>query len=366
MLYSLHELADWLAFLRHAEFRALFAAATAFLIAIAFGRWFIGFLANRHVLERTEKGDSAELKALHEHKRKTPTMGGVIVLLAVLASTLLWARLDNRLVFVVLGLTLAFGALGFVDDYVKLRTSRKGISARTKFLWQALLSGAVGVLLYNDPLEVEMPLVGANGGTALFLPFVDHVWVPLGVAWIALVVIVTTGASNAVNLTDGLDGLAIGCSILVAVTFVAVALLAGHASSSAILGIPHVVGSLEVAVFAAAMAGAGLGFLWFNCHPAQIFMGDTGALALGGALGLVAIVCKQEILLFLAGGVLVAEALSVMLQVTSFKLTGKRIFLCAPLHHHFEFKGWAETKVTVRFWIATAVLSFGTLLALRL
>jgi phospho-N-acetylmuramoyl-pentapeptide-transferase len=372
LLYHLHEAFPWLAFLRHAEFRALLAAITAFLIAVGFGRWFIRFLKRREVLERTEKGDSAELRVLHGHKSKTPTMGGVILLFAVLVSTLMWTEPGNRLVLLVLGLMLAFGCVGFVDDMIKLRSSRKGLTAKTKFLWQVILAGIVGMMLYFDPLNVQYPfgsesaVASENPGTTLFFPFFENVYVPLGVLYVVLVVLVTTGASNAVNLTDGLDGLAIGCSILVGVTFVTVALLAGHAQSSLLLGIPHVVGSLEVAVFTAALVGAGLGFLWFNCHPAQIFMGDTGALALGGSLGLIAVLCKQEILLVFAGGVLVAEAMSVILQVTSFKLTGKRIFRCAPLHHHFEFKGWAETKVTVRFWIAAAVLSFGSLLALRL
>jgi len=371
LLYHLHEAAPWLEFLRHAEIRALLAAITAFLVAVVFGRWFIRYLRRRQILERTEKGDSNELRVLHEHKGKTPTMGGVILLFAVLVSTLLWTEPGNRLVLLVLGLTIAFGFLGFVDDLIKLSSSRKGMSARTKFIWQVAIAGVVGVALYFDPLSVEYSPIGAsaasagNHGTMLFLPVFENAYVPLGVFYVGLVVLVTTGASNAVNLTDGLDGLAIGCSILVGVTFVAVGLLAGHAHSSSLLGIPHVVGSLEVAVFTAALVGAGLGFLWFNCHPAQIFMGDTGALAIGGSLGLTAILCKQEILLFFAGGVLVAEAMSVILQVTSYKLTGKRIFRCAPLHHHFEFGGWAETKVTVRFWIVAAVLSLGSLLVLR-
>jgi phospho-N-acetylmuramoyl-pentapeptide-transferase len=200
----------------------------------------------------------------------------------------------------------------------------------------------------------------------LYFPFVKGLYLPLGPLYVLLVVLVTTGASNAVNLTDGLDGLATGCSLLVGVAFVGVAFLAGHGEASSFLQVPHVEGAQEVAVFSAALVGAGLGFLWFNCHPAQIFMGDTGALALGGALGLTAVLCKQEILLCLVGGVLVAEAGSVILQVLSFKLRRKRIFLIAPLHHHYQFKGWPETKVTVRFWIAGALLALCSLVTLKL
>ncbi len=374
MFHLLHRLADLdgPAFLRafrifqYPEFRALLAAVTAFFLAVVFGRRFIRFLVRRDVLERTDKGDSQELDNLHRHKSRTPTMGGVILLVAVLASTLLWARLDSRPVLLLLFISIGFGAIGFIDDFVKWRSLRKGLTARTKFLLQALLALVIGFVLWQQPLDVWINVPANEPGTTLFFPFLKSAGVPLGVGYIVLVVLVTTGTSNAVNLTDGLDGLAIGCSILVGVTFVTVAFLAGHTSTSALLRIPHVVGSLEVAVFTAALVGAGLGFLWFNCHPAQIFMGDTGSLALGGSLGLVAILCKQEVLLFVVGGVLVAEAMSVILQVASFKMTGKRIFRCAPLHHHFEFKGWTETKVTVRFWIVAAVLAVFSLVVLRL
>ena len=355
-----------LAIFEHAELRALLAAFTAFFVAVAFGKWFIRFLVRKQVLERTDKGDSQELKVLHQHKARTPTMGGVILVFAVCASTLIWARVDSRLVLFLLSITVTFSAIGFVDDLVKWRSRRNGLSAGVKFTLQALFAGIVGLSLWMSPLEVHTELGGDSAGTSLFLPFLRSAGLPLGVGYVLLVIVVTTGTSNAVNLTDGLDGLAIGCSILVGATFVAVALLAGHSDSSSLLRIPHVAGSLEVAVFCAALVGAGLGFLWFNCHPAQIFMGDTGALALGGALGLVAILCKQEILLIFVGGVLVAEAISVILQVLSFRLTGRRIFRCAPLHHHFEFKGWAETKVTVRFWLVAAFLALFSLVLLRL
>ena len=369
MLYHLHELASYhpvFGLLRHAELRAVLAALTAFLIALLFGRWFIDFQRQRSVFERAEKGDSARLSDLHQHKGRTPTMGGVILLLATVSGTLCFAHPESRLVHVLLITTLGFGLVGFADDLVKLRSRRKGLSARAKLLFQVGIASLVGWYLYRFPIEVGRAGAGGELGTALFVPFVKDWHLPLGGAYVLLVVLVTTGASNAVNLTDGLDGLAIGCSVLVGLTLATVALLAGHERSSAFLEIPHVAGGSEVAVFASALVGAGMGFLWFNCHPAQIFMGDTGALAVGGALGLVAVLCKQEVLLVLAGGVLVAEVMSVVLQVASFKLRGKRIFLIAPLHHHYQFLGWNETKVTVRFWIAAALLALVSLASLKL
>ena len=350
---------------RYAEFRAALAAIFAFLIAIFFGRWFIRLLKRFGLFEPTEKGDSRRLDTLQSHKDRTPTMGGVILLFSVLVSTLLCADLENRLVHLLLVSTLAFGSLGLVDDLIKLRSGRKGLSARTKLLCQMVLAGLIGYYLYSQPIEVNYPYGGDDPGTTLFFPFFKSWYLPLGVFYVLLVAMVITGTSNAVNLTDGLDGLAIGCSILVGVTFVTLAFLVGQEGSSAFLEIPHVPGGREVGVFAAALVGGGMGFLWFNCHPAQIFMGDTGSLALGGALGLIAVICKQEILLVLIGGVLVAEVLSVFLQVMSFKLRGKRIFLIAPLHHHFQFLGWAETKVTVRFWIVAAVLALVSLVTLK-
>jgi phospho-N-acetylmuramoyl-pentapeptide-transferase len=352
--------------LRAVEMRAALAALSSFLIALAFGRWFIAFLRRRQVLERAEKGDSARLTDLHRHKSSTPTMGGVILLVATFLATLAWGRLESRAVWLLLAVMLAFGAIGFADDLIKLRSRRKGLSARFKLFLQLGASALAGAYLYLEPLAVELPGGLPAPGTALFFPFLAEFHLPLGALYILLVIFVTSGASNAVNLTDGLDGLAIGCSTLVAITFVLVALLAGSQESSAFLAMPHVPGCEEVAVVCAALAGAGLGFLWFNCHPAQIFMGDTGSLALGAALGLSAVLVKQELLLALAGGVLVIEALSVVLQVLSFKLRGKRIFLIAPLHHHYQFKGWPETKVTVCFWLAGAVLAAGSLVSLRM
>ncbi len=369
MFYYLHELGDQIfgfSVFRYAEFRAPMAAVFAFFVAVLFGRWFIFFQRRHAAFERTEKGDSERLTTLHRHKGTTPTMGGVILLLAVVVSTLLWAQPGNRLVHLLLVFTLACGMLGFIDDLIKLKSRRKGLEARTKLFCQILLAGGAGWYLYAFPIDVEYAFGSGELGTTLFFPFFKHWYVPLGIFYVGLVVVVTTGTSNAVNLTDGLDGLAVGCSILVGVTLVLLSFLAGYEHASSFLEIPHVVGSVEVAVFGAAIVGGGLGFLWFNCHPAQIFMGDTGALALGGALGLMAVICKQEILLILVGGVLVVEVVSVVLQVLSFKLRGKRVFLIAPLHHHFQFKGWNETKVTVRFWIAAAIFALVSLLTLKI
>ncbi|MBN1441234.1 MAG: phospho-N-acetylmuramoyl-pentapeptide-transferase [Planctomycetes bacterium] len=369
MLYQLHHLEDvlrGLGLLRHAEVRAALAAIIAFAIAVIFGRWFIRRQRSTGALEKASITDSGRLNALHAGKNQTPTMGGVIILVSVPVATLLGGQPGCRWTYLLPAILLAFGALGFVDDSIKLRRGTKGLKARTKLICQILLGGLLGLYLVAFPIEVQYPHAAGELGTAVLFPFFKHAYLPLGGLFVVLVILVTTAASNAVNLTDGIDGLAIGCSILIGVTFVTLAFLAGYERASDLLQIPHVEGGAEIAVFSCALVGAGLGFLWFNCHPAQIFMGDTGALALGGAIGTVALLLKQEILLVLIAGVLVAEALSVVLQVLSFKLRGKRIFLIAPLHHHFQFLGWAETKVTVRFWIAGAILALISLITLRI
>jgi len=345
----------------HAALRALLAGLSAFVLVLVGGRWFIRLLTKKRVLEHCQKGDSERLDQMHSEKDSTPTMGGLVLLGSALVATVVWGRLDNRLVLLLLGYSCALGVLGFLDDLTKLRSGRKGLRAQTKLLVQIAVSLMVGVYLYLSPLDVEFPMARGSAGTCVFFPiFKDHS-IQLGLGFVLLVACVTTGASNAVNLTDGLDGLATGCSLLVGATFVAVAFLCGNPLSSSLLHIPYVADGHEVAVFLAALLGGGLGFLWFNCYPAQLFMGDTGALPLGGALGLVAVMLKQEMLLVLVGGVLVVEALSVVLQVVSFKVWRKRVFLCAPLHHHFQFKGWPETKVTVRFWLVGAMLALFSL-----
>jgi phospho-N-acetylmuramoyl-pentapeptide-transferase len=366
MLYWLHQLKDVFApfgLIERAETRAILAAASAFVLVIALGRWFIRYLTSRRVLEQTQRGDSQHLDALHASKSSTPTLGGVVWFACVVVSTLLWAHPGERLVLLLVAYLLGLAAVGFADDFKKLRT-KKGISARVKFRLQVALSLLAGAYLYAFPLEVTHATVTTGAATSLFFPFFKDLHVPLGLLYVPFVAFVMAGASNAVNLTDGLDGLAAGCSLLVVSALAVVAVAVGHASSSAALHVPHVEGGLEVAVFLGALLGGGLGFLWFNCHPARIFMGDTGALPLGGCIGLAAVLLKQELLLVIVGGVLVAEALSVILQVASFKLTRKRIFLIAPLHHHFQFKGWPETTITTRFWIAGTILAIVSLVTL--
>ena len=285
----------------------------------------------------------------HHSKAGTPTMGGALILVAVTVTTLLWADLHNRYVWLALAVTLAFGAIGGVDDYRKLvRRNAKGLSARAKYAWQSGIGLATALLLYavaQTPIE-----------TQLVIPFVKQGAIDLGLWFIPVTYFVIVGASNAVNLTDGLDGLAIVPTVMVAGAMGIFVYVAGNSIFSTYLGLPYVAGVGELIVFCGALMGAGLGFLWFNAYPAQVFMGDVGALALGAALGVLAVLVRQELVLVIMGGIFVLETVSVILQVASFKLTGRRIFRMAPLHHHFELKGWPEPRVIVRFWIITVVL----------
>jgi phospho-N-acetylmuramoyl-pentapeptide-transferase len=299
----------------------------------------------------------------HLTKAGTPTMGGALILGSIFAATLLWADLRNRYVWLVLFVTLAFGTIGFYDDYKKLiRKDSRGLAARWKYFWQSVFGLGVAVFLYTT---ADTP-----AATTLYLPLIKQAQLPLGpvadlgapsvwlgaVIFVAVAYLIVVGFSNAVNLTDGLDGLAIMPSVLVATALGVFAYLAGNKVFSEYLGIPAIPGAGELAIFCSALAGAGLGFLWFNTYPAQVFMGDIGALAIGAALGCIAVIVRQEIVLLIMGGVFVMETASVMLQVASFKLTGKRIFRMAPIHHHFELKGWPEPRVIVRFWIISVVL----------
>jgi phospho-N-acetylmuramoyl-pentapeptide-transferase len=286
-------------------------------------------------------------------------MGGALILAAIVAATLLWADLANRFVWVVLLVTIAFGLIGFWDDYLKLVVGNsRGLIARYKYFWQSFAGLGAAIVLY---VTAQSP-----ADTTLYVPFFKHFVVPLGVLFIPLTYFVIVGSSNAVNLTDGLDGLAIMPSVLVAGALGVFAYASGNVVFSNYLGIPYLAGAGEVLVICSAIFGAGLGFLWFNTYPAQVFMGDIGALALGAALGVIAVIVRQEIVLFIMGGVFVMETVSVILQVGSFKLRGKRIFRMAPIHHHFELKGWAEPKVIVRFWIITVVLVLLGLATLKL
>jgi len=328
-------------------FRAILSALTALALSLALGPYVIQRLSTRSV------GQPIRMLGPESHlpKAGTPTMGGALILLAILVSTLLWASLSNRFVWIVLIVTLAFGVIGFIDDYKKLVLGNSnGLAPRSKFFWQSVVGFGAAIALYST---AENPGVEH----ALLIPYLPGVSVPLSVFfYVPFTYLVIVGTSNAVNLTDGLDGLAIMPAVLIGSALGVFAYAAGNIVFSAYLGIPYVAGSGEMLVFCAALAGAGLGFLWFNTYPAQVFMGDIGALALGAALGLVAVVVRQELVLFIMGGVFVVETVSVIIQVASYKMTGRRIFRMAPLHHHFELKGWAEPKVIVRFWIITVIL----------
>jgi len=295
----------------------------------------------------------------HLIKTGTPTMGGVLILLSIFTSTLLWSDLTNQYVWIVLLVTLLFGVIGWVDDYRKVvKKDSKGIVAKWKYLWQSIVALIAAVVLYSiGNVGVENELI---------VPFFKDIAVPLGIFYIVLTYFVIVGSSNAVNLTDGLDGLAIMPIVLIGSALGLVGYLAGHTEFAEYLHIPYVIGAGEVGIFCAALAGAGLGFLWFNTYPAQIFMGDVGSLSLGAALGVIAVIIRHEIVFFIMSGVFVAEAISVMVQVTSFKLTGRRVFLMAPIHHHFELKGWPEPRVIVRFWIITVMFVLLGLVTLKL
>ncbi len=335
--------------------RAIMAALTALVISLVFGPVMIRRLHVRQIGE-TVRQDGPDTHLL---KAGTPTMGGALILVAIIASTLLWADLGNRYVWIVVGVTLAFGLIGFVDDYRKLILQDPvGLRPLAKYFWQSLAAIVVAVALYqlaDEPYE-----------TSLLVPYLKDLMIPLGILFVPFTYLVIVGSSNAVNLTDGLDGLAIMPAVLVSAALGVFGYAAGNAIYSGYLGIPYVAGAGEMMVFCASLAGAGLGFLWFNTYPAQVFMGDIGALALGAALGTVAVVVRQELVLAIMGGLFVIETLSVIIQVTSFKLTGRRVFRMAPLHHHFELKGWAEPKVIVRFWIITVILVLVGLSSLKI
>ncbi len=342
--------------------RALMAAMTSLMISFMVGPWMIRKLTSMKI-GQSVRSDGPQT---HLVKAGTPTMGGALILTSVAISTLLWGDLHNAYIWVVLFTTLGVGAIGWVDDYRKVvHRNPDGLSARAKMFWQSLIALAVGIFLYQ---HASLP-----AHTELIVPFFKHLVFPLGAfGFIVLVYLVIVGSSNAVNLTDGLDGLAIMPTVMVASALAIFAYVAGHAEFSKYLGEPSIPGAGELAVFCAAIAGAGLAFLWFNAYPAEVFMGDVGALALGAALGAVAVIVRQELVLFIMGGVFVLEAVSVMLQVSWFKYTkrrygtGKRILLMAPLHHHFEQKGWKETQVVVRFWIITMLLVLIGLATLKL
>lgn len=343
------------AVLQYITVRGIFSVLTALGVSLLVGPILIRAL-NANQIGQVIRDDGPQS---HLSKAGTPTMGGVLILVGITVSTLLWSDLTNHYVWVLLLVTLAFGAVGWVDDYRKVfRKNAVGLPARWKYFWQSLIGVAAAVILYKSAL--------GPAETQYILPFFKSVALDLGLFYIVISYFFIVGFSNAVNLTDGLDGLAILPSVLVGGALGVIAYLAGHVEFASYLQIPYVAGSGEVVIFAGGLLGAGLGFLWFNTYPAQIFMGDVGALALGAALGTMAIIARHELVLVIMGGVFVMETLSVILQVGSFKLTGKRIFKMAPIHHHFELMGWPEPRVIVRFWIITVMLVLFGLATLKL
>ena len=335
--------------------RGIFSVMTALGISLLVGPWVIRKL-NYHQVGQSIRDDGPQT---HLVKAGTPTMGGALILISICFSTLLWSDLSNRYVLAVLAVTVMFGAVGWVDDYRKvIEKNSKGLAARWKYFWQSVAAAAVITALY---VTATIP-----AETQLIVPFFKDVVIDLGWWYLILGYLVIVGSSNAVNLTDGLDGLAILPTVLVGSALGAIAYLSGHAEFSRYLHIPFIPGAGELVIFCGALGGAGLGFLWFNTYPAQVFMGDVGALALGAALGVIAIVTRHEIVFFIMGGIFVLETVSVIMQVASFKLTGKRIFRMAPIHHHFELKGWPEPRVIVRFWIITVMLVLFGLATLKL
>jgi phospho-N-acetylmuramoyl-pentapeptide-transferase len=337
------------------SFRAILGVLTAVTISMVFGAPMIRKL-NYLQIGQSVRDDGPQS---HLSKTGTPTMGGTLILLSVFVATLLWADLDNRYVWIVLFVTASFGAIGFVDDYRKvIYRNPKGLPARWKYIWQSA-AGLTAVIYLYSQTEVAAE-------TQLIVPFFKDVAIELGVGYILLAYFVVVGSSNAVNLTDGLDGLAILPSVMIGGALGIIAYLTGHYQYAEYLHIPFLPEAGELVVFCAALCGAGMGFLWFNTYPAQVFMGDVGALSIGAALGTIAVIVRHEIVFFIMAGVFVMETVSVIVQVASFKLTGKRVFRMAPLHHHFELKGWPEPRVIVRFWIITMVLVLFGLATLKL
>ncbi len=357
LLYPLRNMISGFNVFRYITFRSAWAALTALIISFIFGPWLIERMRRiklgQYIREEGPKS--------HQQKAGTPTMGGILINVAIIIPTILWADILNPYIWIILFVTFAYGVIGFVDDYRKLiKKKNEGLTAKEKFSMQ------IGVALAAGLAIAYLPSIHNNYSTVLTFPFFKMLHLNLGFLYIPFIIVVLVGASNGVNLTDGLDGLAIGSTLIVAVTYTILTYAAGNFRVADYLRIAWVPQAAELAVFCGAMVGASLGFLWFNAHPAEIFMGDVGSLALGGAIGCLAVMIKQEILLGLVGGLFVLEGMSVVLQVASFKLTGRRIFKMSPLHHHFELSGWRETKVVVRFWIIAIIFALISLSTLKL
>ena len=365
MFYYLYFLSNWMSEFRVFKYitvRTLAGAATSFILCVMLGPWVIRTLRHLKIQQYVRKEEAPPLQVLHGTKEGTPTMGGILIIGSVTVSTLLWANPTNIFILLTLLTFVYMGMVGFIDDFAKLKgKSSKGLSAKAKFrlqlLWGLLMGGALLLLPETRDQARQLMVPFCKG------PVIQDMGIIVSILFAAVIIV---GASNAVNLTDGLDGLAIGCSSSVAIAYLVMAYVAGHKAFSDYLFLTHIPGSGELAVFCGCLLGGGLGFLWYNCHPAQFFMGDTGSLALGGAIAMVAILIKQELTLVIVGGVFVMEALSVILQVASFKLRGKRIFACAPIHHHFEIRKWSETQVTIRFWILSILCALIGLATLKI
>jgi len=360
MFYWLSQFTDLFSGLnifRYITFRSGMAAVTTFLICVVFGPWFIRQLTKLKISEIAKRKDAPALDPYQESKEGTPTMGGLFIIGSILVSVLLWADLSNRYILLTSFVCLWLTALGFADDYIKLTRPRdRGLSKRTKLIWQIMIGCFVGAYVYFNP---DTPAV-------IYFPFFKNLAVDLGYFYLPFVALVVVGTSNAVNLTDGLDGLAIGCVLTVGLTLAFLSYIVGHAQFAQYLLIPHVPGAGELTIFCAAIIGASLGFLWFNCHPASVFMGDVGSLPLGGTLGVIAVLIQKEFFLLIAGGIFVIEALSVILQVYSLRWTGRRMFKMSPIHHHFQLSGWKESKIIVRFWIISVILAMLALTMLKI
>ncbi|MFM2178978.1 MAG: hypothetical protein RL015_3076 [Verrucomicrobiota bacterium] len=398
MIYWLYELRNWLEaadwisddsalykllnIFKYHTFRAGGAALTAFLLSLMFGDRLIRKLISLKIGQPIRTAEEVhKLYELHGKKAGTPTMGGVLILATIVISTLLWAKWDNIMVWNILFTTIGLGALGFWDDYLKIsKKNSKGVTARTKLVWQGGVAlVAALVFCYLVPTDAALDVASKEGRTvffelggdptlrALFIPFYKEAVISdLSIIAVMMFTLIIVGASNAVNLTDGLDGLATGCSLTTAIAYTAFGYVSGSALYSSYLGVPHHSLANELPIVAMALAGACLGFLWFNAHPAKMFMGDTGSLALGGCIATIAIACRQEVVLALVGGVFVMEALSVIIQVISFKKRGRRVFRMAPIHHHFELGGWHENQVIVRFWVLSLLFALLGLATLKL
>jgi phospho-N-acetylmuramoyl-pentapeptide-transferase len=357
LLYPLRDVIVGFNVFRYITFRTAFAALTALLISFILGPWLIERMRRiklgQYIREEGPKS--------HQQKAGTPTMGGILINVAILIPTILWADIFNPYIWIVLFVTFAYAAIGFIDDYRKLAKKQNlGLTAKQKFTAQIIVALLAGLAI------AYLPSIHNNYSTVLTLPFIKNFRPDLGWAYIPFIVVILVGASNAVNLTDGLDGLAIGSTLIAAVAYTVLTYAAGNFRIADYLRIAWVPQTGELAVFCGAMVGASLGFLWFNAHPAEIFMGDVGSLALGGAIGCLAVMIKQEVLLVFVGGLFVIEALSVIIQVISFKTTGRRVFKMSPIHHHFELSGWRETKVVVRFWIIAIIFAMLSLATLKL